>query len=166
LQASHDALTGLWNRTEFELIAIRLLYSATVTHQPHAMLYLDLVQFKVVNDTCGHLAGDQLLRQLSSLLLGNTRKSDTLARLGGDEFGILLEGCALEQAKQISQHLVDTVHAFRFEWEDKMFGVGVSIGLVPVTDQSLDAQALLAGADTACCIAKDKGRGRVQIFED
>lgn len=165
-KASHDALTGLWNRSEFELIATRLLHSARVSHQQHALLYLDLDEFKLVNDICGHLAGDQLLRQLSSLLSGNTRKSDTLARLGGDEFGILLDGCPLERAREIAQHLVDTVRSFRFEWDDKRFSVGVSVGLVAITGRATDLQELLAGADAACCLAKDKGRGRVQIFEN
>ena len=164
-QASHDALTGLWNRSEFELTAARLLHSAKLMHQQHALLYLDLDQFKVVNDSCGHLAGDQLLRQLSNLLLGNMRKSDTLARLGGDEFGILLEGCPLERAREIAQHLIDAVRAFRFEWEGKLFVVGVSIGLVVISDQTRDMQAVLSGADTACYMAKDKGRNRVQVFE-
>jgi diguanylate cyclase (GGDEF)-like protein/PAS domain S-box-containing protein len=164
-QASHDALTGLCNRSEFELMAARLVHSAQVMHLQHVLLFLDLDQFKAVNDTCGHLAGDQLLRQLSNLLLSNTRKSDMLARLGGDEFGILLEGCPHDRALEIAQHLVDTVRAFRFEWEGKLFSVGVSIGLIAINDQSKDLQTLLNGADTACYIAKDKGRNRVQVFE-
>jgi diguanylate cyclase (GGDEF)-like protein len=131
----------------------------------HALMYLDLDQFKIVNDTCGHLAGDQLLCQLSNLLLSHTRRSDMLARLGGDEFGILLDSCPPERAKEIAQHLVDTVRAFRFEWEDKLFSVGASIGLIFITDQSEDLQSVLSDADTACYIAKDKGRNRVQVFE-
>ena len=102
---------------------------------------------------------------MSNLLTRNTRKSDTLAHLGGDEFGILLEGCALERAGEIAQHLVDTVRAFRFEWEDKLFSISASVGLVAITDRITDLQALLAGADAACYLAKDKGRDRVQIFE-
>lgn len=164
-QASHDALTGLWNRSEFEATALRLLHSAKVMQMHHALMYLDLDQFKVVNDTCGHLAGDQLLCQLSNLLLRHTRKSDMLARLGGDEFGILLDSCPADRAQEIAQHIVDTVRAFRFEWEGKLFSVGVSIGLIFITDQTRDLQSLLSGADTACYIAKDKGRNRVQVFE-
>lgn len=164
-QASHDALTGLWNRSEFESMATRLLHSAKVMQMHHALMYLDLDQFKIVNDTCGHLAGDQLLCQLSNLLLRHTRKSDMLARLGGDEFGILLDSCPPERAKEIAQHLVDVVRAFRFEWEGKLFSVGVSIGLIFITDQTSDLQSLLSGADTACYMAKDKGRNRVQVFE-
>lgn len=164
-QASHDALTGLWNRSAFESTATRLLHSAKVMQMRHALMYLDLDQFKIVNDTCGHLAGDQLLCQLSNLLLSHTRKSDMLARLGGDEFGILLDSCPPERAKQIAQHLVDIVRAFRFEWEGKLFSVGVSIGLIFITDQTKDLQSLLSGADTACYIAKDKGRNRLQVFE-
>jgi diguanylate cyclase (GGDEF)-like protein/PAS domain S-box-containing protein len=164
-QASHDALTGLWNRSEFESMATRLLHSAKVMQMHHALLYLDLDQFKIVNDTCGHLAGDQLLCQLSNLLLRNTRKSDMLARLGGDEFGILLDSCPPDRAKEIAQHIVDIVRAFRFEWEGKLFSVGVSVGLIFITNQTRDLQSLLSGADTACYIAKDKGRNRVQVFE-
>ncbi len=164
-QASRDVLTGLYNRTEFESVAARLLHSAHAAHAHHALLFLDLDQFKIVNDTCGHLAGDQLLRQLSRLLSSNTRRSDTLARLGGDEFGILLEGCAQQRALDIAQHLIDIVRAFRFEWDGKMFSVGVSIGLIAITDQSQDVQSLLSGADTACHIAKDRGRNCVQVFE-
>jgi diguanylate cyclase (GGDEF)-like protein/PAS domain S-box-containing protein len=164
-QASHDALTGLWNRSEFESMAKRLLHSAKVMQMHHALMYLDLDQFKIVNDTCGHLAGDQLLCQLSNLLLSHTRKSDMLARLGGDEFGILLDSCPPERAKEIAQHLVDIVKAFRFEWDGKLFSVGVSIGLIFITHETADLQSLLSGADTACYIAKDKGRNRVQVFE-
>jgi diguanylate cyclase (GGDEF)-like protein/PAS domain S-box-containing protein len=164
-QASHDALTGLWNRIEFEAMAQRLLQSAKLMHAHHALMYLDLDQFKIVNDTCGHQAGDQLLCRLSNLLLGHLRKSDMLARLGGDEFGILLEGCPPERAKEIAQHLVDAVRGFRFEWGDKLFSVGVSIGLIFITEETKDLQLLLSGADTACYLAKDKGRNRVQVFE-
>ena len=164
-QASHDALTGLYNRTEFELVAAQLLQMARTSHSRHTLLYLDLDQFKTVNDTCGHLAGDQLLRELSTLLAANMRKSDTLARLGGDEFGILLEGCPQTRAIELAQHLIDVVRAFRFEWDGKLFSVGMSVGLVAITDQSKDLQAILGAADTACYLAKDKGRNRVQVYE-
>ncbi|MBI1891514.1 MAG: EAL domain-containing protein [Burkholderiales bacterium] len=164
-QASHDALTGLWNRSEFEAMTTRLLHSARVMQLHHALLFLDLDQFKTVNDTCGHEAGDQLLRQLSNLLLSNTRKSDMLARLGGDEFAILLDSCPLERATEIAQHLVDVVRAFRFEWEGKLFSVGVSIGLIPITSESRDLPSVLRGADAACYMAKEKGRNRVQVYE-
>lgn len=164
-QASHDALTGLWNRSEFELAAGRLLHSARQLHQQHALLYLDLDQFKVVNDSCGHLAGDQLLRQLSNLLQSHARKADTLARLGGDEFGILLGDCPVERAHDIAQQVIDAVRGFRFEWNGRLFRIGISIGLVAITDQTRDLQAILGAADTACYMAKDKGRNRVQVFE-
>lgn len=163
--ASHDALTGLYNRSEFELAAARLLHSAKTLHLCHSLLFMDLDQFKAVNDTCGHLAGDQLLCQLSNVLLARLRKSDMLARLGGDEFGILLESCPPARAEEIARHLIDTVGTFRFEWEGKLFTVGASIGLVPITGQSTDIQSLLGAADTACYLAKDKGRNRVQVFE-
>lgn len=165
-QASHDALTGLYNRSEFELVAAQLLQMARAAHSRHTLLYLDLDQFKTVNDSCGHLAGDQLLRELSTLLAANMRKSDTLARLGGDEFGILLEGCPQARAIELAQHLIDVVRAFRFEWEGKLFSVGMSVGLVAITGQSKDLQAILGAADMACYIAKDKGRNRVQVFEE
>ncbi|MDF3035886.1 MAG: hypothetical protein K0S28_1160 [Paucimonas sp.] len=163
-QASHDALTGLLNRVEFELMATQLLQSARSAHRQHALMYLDLDQFKLVNDTCGHLAGDELLRQLATLLSSNMRKSDTLARLGGDEFGLLLEACPQDRAIEIAQHLIDTVRAFRFEWEGKLFGVGLSIGMVMVNDHSRDLQTLLKAADAACYAAKEKGRNRVELF--
>jgi diguanylate cyclase (GGDEF)-like protein/PAS domain S-box-containing protein len=163
-QASHDALTGLFNRSEFELTATRLLQSARILQRSHALLYLDLDQFKIVNDTCGHLAGDHLLRQLSATLLSHTRKSDLLARLGGDEFGILLEGCPQERAEGIAQNLVDTVRAFRFEWEGKLFSVGVSIGLVVIDALSGDLADVLRAADSACYEAKERGRNRYQVF--
>jgi len=164
-QASHDALTGLCNRAEFERVASHLLHEAHVMHIHHVLLYLDLDQFKMVNDRCGHLAGDQLLQQLSHLLLSKTRKSDTLARLGGDEFALLLEGCSQDRGIEIAQILIDTVCSFRFEWEGKLFSVGVSIGLVSITDQSKDLIAVLEDADSACYMAKEKGRNRVQVFQ-
>lgn len=165
-QASHDALTGLYNRSEFELAAVRLLHSAKVMHHQHCMLYMDLDQFKVVNDTCGHIAGDQLLRQLSNLLLNNTRKSDTLARLGGDEFGILLERCPPDRAQEIAQNLIDVVRAFRFEWEQKLFSVGASVGLVTITERTRDIQSIFRCADAACYAAKETGRNRVHVGTD
>lgn len=163
-QASHDALTGLANRSEFELVITQALMAARSARARHALLYLDLDQFKTVNDTCGHLAGDELLRQLATLLLSNMRKSDTLARLGGDEFGLLLEGCPQDRAVEIAQHLIDTVRGFRFEWEGKLFGVGMSIGLVAITDQSRDLQSILKAADAACYLAKQKGRNCVEVY--
>ncbi|MCI0733720.1 MAG: diguanylate cyclase, partial [Methylococcaceae bacterium] len=125
-QASHDSLTGLVNRAELERRLARVLAGADA-EEPHALLYLDLDQFKLVNDTCGHMAGDELLRQLPVVLEGPLRKRDTLARLGGDEFGILLEHCPEDQALRIAQQLVEAIEEFPFAWEDKRFTIGASI---------------------------------------
>ncbi len=129
-QASHDALTGLANKRKFEILLQQLLDSAKTQNKQHAMLYLDLDQFKLVNDTCGHIAGDELLRQLAEVLQSKVRNSDTLARLGGDEFGVLLDGCPEDQAERIANELREVVQDFRFIWQGKTFRIGVSIGLV------------------------------------
>lgn len=163
-QASHDALTGLINRREFELRLARMLASVDKLHTQHALLYLDLDQFKIVNDTCGHIAGDELLRQITSLLQIRLRERDTLARLGGDEFGVLLEHCPPEQAARIADELRQTVSEFYFTWQGKAFTMGVSIGLVSFSDATLSLAEILSAADTACYIAKDKGRNRVHAY--
>ncbi|MBZ0092018.1 MAG: diguanylate cyclase, partial [Sulfuricellaceae bacterium] len=163
-QASHDALTGLVNRHEFDRRLGELLGSAKAENKWHVLLYLDLDQFKVVNDTCGHIAGDQLLSQLAVLLDRKVRRSDTLARLGGDEFGVLLEGCDIGYGEKIAETLRQEIADFRFVWEDKLFQVGVSIGLVPVTAESEDTAKLLSAADAACYMAKDEGRNQVHVF--
>jgi diguanylate cyclase (GGDEF)-like protein/PAS domain S-box-containing protein len=160
-QASHDALTGLANRFEFELLLNQLIASAKAQGKQHALLYLDLDQFKVINDTCGHVAGDGLLKRLAGVMQPLIRESDTLARLGGDEFGVLLEGCHTEQADRIAQSLREAVQEFRFAWEDKTFKLGVSIGLVVIDGDSVDAATVLSEADAACYVAKDMGRNRV-----
>ncbi len=163
-QANHDALTGLINRREFEQRLARMLASADKLHTQHALLYLDLDQFKIVNDTCGHIAGDELLRQITSLLQMRLRERDTLARLGGDEFGVLLEHCLPEQAARIADELRQTVKDFYFFWQEKAFTMGVSIGLVSFSDATLSLAEILSAADTACYIAKDKGRNRVHAY--
>ncbi|MDH5516598.1 MAG: EAL domain-containing protein [Gammaproteobacteria bacterium] len=162
-QASHDELTGLINRREFENRIELALISARGEHLQHAMCYLDLDQFKVVNDTCGHIAGDELLRQLSALLKAEIRSGDTLSRLGGDEFGILYLNCSLDKAKELAERLRAVVNDFHFFWEKKSFNVGVSIGLVAVDEHS-NLHALLSTADSACYLAKDEGRNRVHCF--
>lgn len=162
-QASHDALTGLFNRNEFEVTLNHLIHDAKVSDKHHALMYMDLDQFKLVNDTCGHFAGDELLKQVAHLLLGKIRESDTLARLGGDEFGLVLEGCPLQRANDIASQLLDMVQDFRFVWQDKTFNIGLSIGLVAVNRYSKDLVSTLSAADAACFIAKDKGRNRVWI---
>ncbi|HXF66493.1 MAG TPA: EAL domain-containing protein [Burkholderiales bacterium] len=162
-QASHDALTGLVNRREFERRLAELVETARSQRREHALLYLDLDNFKAVNDTCGHGAGDELLRQLTAIMLSRMRASDTLARLGGDEFGVLLETCPVDQALRVANALRETVRDFRFVWEGKTFSVGVSIGLVPITAESESAERLLATADACCYEAKSRGRDRVQV---
>jgi diguanylate cyclase (GGDEF)-like protein len=163
--AYHDSLTGLVNRGEFE----RRLQDAVATAQhegvTHALLYLDLDQFKLVNDSCGHLAGDDLLRRIARRLHRGIRESDTLARLGGDEFGVLLNSCPLERAEGIARDLLDKIREFPFVWGDRSFKVGASIGLVRLTGEE-DTQTLLSLSDMACYAAKDKGRNRIHIYTE
>ncbi|MCH7694991.1 MAG: EAL domain-containing protein [Proteobacteria bacterium] len=164
-QASHDALTDLVNRREFEYRLERVLETAREEQSEHALCYLDLDQFKVINDTCGHVAGDELLRQLSSLLKKEIRKRDTLARLGGDEFGVLMEHCSLEQARRVALKLRKAVERYRFAWQERSFALGVSIGLVPITETSMNTIEILKQADAACYAAKDAGRNRIHIYK-
>ncbi len=163
-QASHDALTGLINRTEFELRAKRMLSTYAHDQQEHALCFMDLDQFKVVNDTCGHTAGDELLRQVAKLILGKVRKRDTLARLGGDEFGVLMEHCTLEQAQRVTNSLLKGISDFQFTWEGHAFRIGVSIGMVDVTSAAQDYTELMKQADAACYMAKDLGRNRIHLY--
>ncbi len=163
-QASHDELTGLVNRREFDIRLRRALTNARAQNSRHALCYLDLDQFKVVNDTCGHVAGDELLRRIGAVLQETVRKGDTLARLGGDEFGVLLEHCDLAQAERVAKVILKAVEAFEFEWNDSKFKIGVSIGLVPLTAESGDVTAVLSAADTACYEAKDQGRNRFHVY--
>ena len=162
-QASHDALTRLANRHAFERRLQELVESAQSSRINHALLYIDLDQFKLVNDTCGHVAGDELLRQLSTLLSTKIRTVDTLARLGGDEFGLLLPGCGSEQAQGIAEKIRQEISEFRFIWEAKTFVIGASIGLAEITHETGAAANLLSAADTACYMAKDRGRNRVCV---
>ncbi|UTW02967.1 EAL domain-containing protein [Amphritea atlantica] len=162
--ASHDQLTGLINRREFE---IRLQTLFQTQRQPgcqHAFCFLDLDQFKVVNDTCGHVAGDELLRQVSSLLQSRVRSNDTLARLGGDEFGILLQNCPLEKAEIVAESVRDAIADFKFCWEQQAFNIGVSIGVVAINEHSANLTEILKQADSACYTAKDAGRNRVHLY--
>jgi diguanylate cyclase (GGDEF)-like protein len=163
--AMHDNLTGLVNRREFER---RLEHALTSSREPnvsHVLCYLDLDQFKIVNDTAGHMAGDELLKQMARLLSGLFRQRDTLARLGGDEFGLLLENCQLEHAIVICNNILARVHEFSFVWEGNSFQVGVSIGIVPITAQKESVGQLLSQADIACYSAKDLGRNRLYIYQ-
>ncbi|MBT8118038.1 MAG: EAL domain-containing protein [Gammaproteobacteria bacterium] len=162
-QASHDALTGLINRREFEVRLDRAIRVARAQSGAHALLYVDLDQFKIVNDTCGHAAGDELLQQLSGLLLSSVRYRDTLSRLGGDEFGMLLENCPLDKAVSIANDLLKIMDSFQFTWNDNIFTLGMSIGVVPIDRTTTDIAMALSAADSACYIAKEAGRNRVQI---
>ena len=164
-QATHDSLTGLTNRNDFERRLMRVLETARSSQQEHALCYMDLDQFKVINDTCGHTAGDELLRQLSQLLSKVIRKRDTLARLGGDEFGVLMEHCTIEQAQRVAKDILDTVTEFRFMWEQQVFRIGVSIGLVSIDETSESLANLLSAADSACYMAKDEGRNRIHVYD-
>lgn len=163
-QASHDALTGLVNRSEFDSVIQQVVKEANRDQSEHALCYLDLDQFKVINDTCGHLAGDELLRQLGEVLRHQIRKGDVLARLGGDEFGILMSQCTLNEAFQACEKLRNVIRDFQFAWEDRSFFVGVSIGISSINNCSGNAVEIMKEADAACYAAKEKGRNRVHVF--
>ena len=165
-QASHDALTDLINRREFEHRLARALGTARSDYIEHALCFIDLDQFKVVNDSCGHVAGDELLRQLAVLLGERIRKRDTLARLGGDEFGVLMERCSLKQARRVANGLRKDIESFQFLWEDKSFSIGVSIGLVLINRDSHGAIDVLKDADSACYAAKEAGRNRIHVYHE
>ena len=164
--ASHDILTGLVNRREFENRLERALKSAKAQEASYAVCYLDLDQFKIVNDSCGHSAGDALLGQLGALLKSKIRWRDTLARLGGDEFGVLLESCSLDEAMQTAESLRVAISDYRFMWDERSFRLGVSIGVVPITSDNDDVAGLLSAADSACAAAKEAGRNRIHSFQE
>ncbi|MGA8709054.1 MAG: EAL domain-containing protein [Steroidobacteraceae bacterium] len=164
-QASHDALTGLINRREFDNRLAEALESAQRDEGPHALLYVDLDQFKVVNDTCGHTAGDRLLRDVTGLLQAHVRAADTIARLGGDEFGILVRSCTAEQGANIADNIRQAIRDYRFTWEQNTTGIGASIGVVEITRESDSAASLMSAADIACYAAKDSGRNRVHLYD-
>ncbi len=162
-QATHDSLTGLINRREFEIRVERAINHAHTQTSTHALLYLDLDQFKIVNDTCGHAAGDELLQQLAQILLSTVRHRDTLSRLGGDEFGMLLENCPLDKAVEIANNLLKAIESFHFTWSDSTFTLGISIGVVPIDRSTTDIASAMSAADSACYIAKESGRNQIQI---
>lgn len=163
-QASHDELTGLINRREFERRLQSSLDDMHLQDGCHTILYLDLDQFKIINDTCGHHAGDALLQQLAGLLKGKLRQNDVLARLGGDEFGVLLRNCSSSPALRVADALRQTVAEFRFVWKDNLFSIGVSIGLLTFNDDELSLNDILSIVDGACYLAKDKGRNRIHVY--
>ena len=164
-QASHDALTGLINRREFDSRLQTALQSARDGEGTHALLYVDLDQFKVVNDTCGHTAGDRLLRDVTALLQQQVRSADLIARLGGDEFGVLVQHCSLEQATRIAEQICEAVREYRFTWEQNAVSIGASIGVVEIVRDSESVASLLSAADIACYAAKDAGRNRVHVYD-
>ncbi|MEM7562898.1 MAG: EAL domain-containing protein [Pseudomonadota bacterium] len=163
-QARHDSLTGLINRHEFEIRVNHSLGQLEADDAGHAMCFLDLDQFKVINDTCGHPAGDELLRQVGNLLQSTVRKGDTLARLGGDEFGLLMEHCSLDQAQRAANSILSAINDFQFIWDNKTFRIGVSIGLISIGHSSGKFTELFKQADLACYLAKDKGRNRIHSY--
>ena len=162
--ANHDRLTGLVNRYVFEHELENALASVRFQNNLHVLLYIDLDQFKIVNDTCGHVAGDELLCQLSNMMLSLFRENDTLARLGGDEFGVLLLNCNAETGERIAHELLDMINHYRFIWEGQQFTIGASIGLVEINEDSDSIVSMLGHADVACYAAKDAGRNQIKIY--
>lgn len=165
-QATHDSLTGLLNRREFEQRILKLLDQTRIDRDEHAVCYIDLDMFKAVNDSCGHIAGDELLRQLAMLLHESIRKSDALARVGGDEFALLLKSCDMAKAKTLAEHLLTIIEGFRFHWSNKTFNIGASIGVAPIRSDSGTLMSIMQTADFACYSAKEAGRNRVYTAED
>ena len=163
-QATHDALTGLINRHEFERHLDEAMDSAHSEEAIHMLFYMDLDRFKAVNDSCGHMAGDNMLREVASLIKEQVRDSDFVGRLGGDEFGALLIGCPIEKARQIATDICNAVADYRFVWKDKIFNIGISIGLVEISHVSGSLQDVMSAADSACYVAKQQGRGKVHVY--
>ena len=164
-QASHDKLTGLYNRHEFDIRLNQSLDLAKHEGLNSTLCYMDLDQFKIINDTCGHIAGDELLKQISCSLKSELRESDFIARLGGDEFGVLLQGCSEDDAVRLATKLLHSVDKFHFSWEGTTFHVGVSIGVAAITSDTVSAHDILSLADVACYTAKDKGRNQIHIYQ-
>jgi diguanylate cyclase (GGDEF)-like protein len=165
-RATHDALTGLVNRSDFESRLQQTLRLAHAEASAHALMYIDLDQFKLVNDACGHAAGDQLLRQVAALLKQCVRSRDTLARLGGDEFGVILQFCSAEQAQRVAEEICERMDEYRFVYDDRRFRIGTSIGLVPLDDRWPNTASVMQAADAACYAAKEAGRNRVHAWFD
>lgn len=164
-EASHDPLTNLINRREFKRQISELMEQKSRTESGHSLCYLDLDQFKIVNDTCGHAAGDELLRQLTALLQSHIRKTDLLARLGGDEFALLFYECSVAEAREVAEYLRQAVQDFRFVWQEKTFSIGVSIGLVSIDSTVTSLADVMSAADSAMYAAKDAGRNRIHVYE-
>ncbi|MDJ0940185.1 MAG: EAL domain-containing protein [Woeseiaceae bacterium] len=163
-QATHDPLTGLINRREFERRLDEAMDSAHAEEAVHMLFYMDLDRFKAVNDSCGHLAGDNMLREVAALIKEQVRDSDFVGRLGGDEFGALLIGCPIDKARQIASDIIQAIDEYRFVWQDKIFNIGISIGLVEISHTSGSLQDVMSAADSACYVAKQEGRGQVHVY--
>ncbi len=163
-QATHDPLTGLINRREFERRLDEAMDSAHAEEAVHMLFYMDLDRFKAVNDSCGHMAGDNMLREVAALIKDEVRDSDFVGRLGGDEFGALLIGCPIEKARQIATDICNAIADYRFVWKDKIFNIGISIGLVEISHASGTLQDVMSAADSACYMAKQQGRGKVHVY--
>lgn len=164
-QASHDALTGLINRREFEVRLNQTIRNAQTEDTSHSLCFLDLDKFKIINDTSGHAAGDEFLKQISNTIQSLLRQTDVLARLGGDEFAIILDQCSLHQAKSIGNEIIKKIKATRFHWGNNSFETGASIGITPVSKLTISSSAVMSTVDAACYEAKNRGRNRIQIFE-
>mgnify|MGYP001812510968 FL=1 len=163
-QATHDPLTGLINRREFERRLDEAMDDAHAEEAIHMLFYMDLYRFKAVNDSCGHLAGDNMLREVANLIKEEVRDSDFVGRLGGDEFGALLIGCPIDKARQIATDICNAIADYRFVWKDKIFNIGISIGLVEISHVSGTLQDVMSAADSACYVAKQQGRGKVHVY--
>jgi diguanylate cyclase (GGDEF)-like protein/PAS domain S-box-containing protein len=163
-QATHDPLTGLINRREFERRLDEAMDDAHAEEAIHMLFYMDLDRFKAVNDSCGHLAGDNMLREVANLIKEQVRDSDFVGRLGGDEFGALLIGCPIDKARQLATDICNAIADYRFVWKDKIFNIGISIGLVEISHVSGTLQDVMSAADSACYVAKQQGRGKVHVY--
>ena len=164
-QASHDVLTNLINRREFENRLENTINETKYDRKTHSLCYMDLDQFKAINDSCGHAAGDELLKQISALINSSIRETDTFARLGGDEFGLILKSCPIKKASELAEEIRKNVESFRFNWDKKIFKIGISIGIVVIDNTSATVKDVQSAADTACYIAKKQGRNRVHIYK-
>ncbi len=165
-QATHDALTGLINRYEFERRLKNVIIAQGNDSSINTLCYIDLDQFKLVNDTCGHTAGDELLKQITLLLQNTLDGIGTLARLGGDEFGLLLENTDIVKAQAVSSRILDVIKSFHFDWNDNTFTIGASIGIAPISQTAHSCEEILSNADSACYLAKESGRNRTQVFTE
>ncbi|MCK4705727.1 MAG: diguanylate cyclase, partial [Gammaproteobacteria bacterium] len=163
--ASHDLLTGLYNRRKFEEYLSEILVSVKTGDGHHSLLYLDLDNFKIVNDSCGHVAGDELLKQIPILFDEIFRSGDFVARLGGDEFGIILENCNIDKAVKIADKVRQKIKDYRFIWDERSFEIGVSIGVIAIDSENTEISQILSVADMACYAAKDSGRNRVHVYD-